>query len=645
MIATPARAGELHTRATGMAVESVESTQAPAGARHPRVQPEPAPRQDERHAGSPRDGVRAVGARGIAAVLVVSLLFLPVYLSRIGAPDIVGDDEAREVGIIQDMFVRGRWLLPRFNDTTFPDKPVLYHWLGAAACALGPSCDERAVRLPSALSAIALVGLTGIGAARLFDGTTGVTATLLLGLTPVLFQWGRSARPDVLLTLLVTGALLVFHDWWRDGARSPARATALGILLGLGVLAKGPVAPAIAMLTIAAFLCARGDLRLLRRLSAAHVLLPFALLGLGWYAVALLGWGEPFARAHLLRRYLGNVLGGSLALGVHPSHSLFHHVVFYPLHLLLVTLPWTPLLVIASYGILRDPQRRGDARFQFLYAWLAAVLLVFMPAALKLRHYLLPAVPAAAMLAAPFTAALVRGRYKSRAPSMQSIPRSPGPSPGPSPAPSPSRSSTGGRGRTLAAALLAVGLGGALIVWLITDGPSRSDRDAARALAAAARAQPLPALLAVAAGLGVCAAAVRVARRRRWRALLAVGGGATLTWMIVMQPFAEHALTTASSLKPFAAVVREQVPAGSRLCFFGSVVRPLAVYVGRPIPRCRRDLGEVGAGGAYLIVLEADLARVRESRSNARIVAEQAGRVGNLTRGRVVLVEVPRPAN
>ena len=58
----------------------------------------------------------------------------------------------------------------------------------------------------------------------------------------------------------------------------------------------------------------------------------------------------------------------------------------------------TPLLVAASYWIGSDPVRRGDPRPQFLVAWLAAVLILFIPAALKLRHYLLPALPAAIWL-------------------------------------------------------------------------------------------------------------------------------------------------------------------------------------------------------------------------------------------------------
>src|SRR5262245_66396407 len=88
------------------------------------------------------------GVKVNRGVLLVALLYLAAALHGLGGMDIVGDDEAREVGIAQDV-VAGHWLWPRFNDELLPDKPLLYHWLAAAACVPG-GFSETAVRLPSA---------------------------------------------------------------------------------------------------------------------------------------------------------------------------------------------------------------------------------------------------------------------------------------------------------------------------------------------------------------------------------------------------------------------------------------------------------------------------------------------------------------
>src|SRR4030095_5797490 len=67
--------------------------------------------------------------------LAVAAAFLALALNGLGGGDIVGDDEAREVGIVQDI-VAGHWLWPRFNGNLLPDKPLLYHWLAAPSAAV-----------------------------------------------------------------------------------------------------------------------------------------------------------------------------------------------------------------------------------------------------------------------------------------------------------------------------------------------------------------------------------------------------------------------------------------------------------------------------------------------------------------------------
>src|SRR5438034_7442482 len=170
--------------------------------------------------------------------------------------DIVGDDEAREAGIVEDV-VAGHWLWPRFNGGLLPDKPILYHWLAALPCTAGFS--ETAVRLPSALAGAALVGWTAALGADLLGTSAGLAAAALLATTPALFTHARVARPDVLLVLLLSLALGHAFRWWRDGRRFDA--TAALSLLGAATLAKGPVAPVLFALTLGAFLAWERDLR------------------------------------------------------------------------------------------------------------------------------------------------------------------------------------------------------------------------------------------------------------------------------------------------------------------------------------------------------------------------------------------------
>src|SRR5205823_10848363 len=276
---------------------------------------------------------------------------------------IVGDDEAREAGIVEDM-VAGHWLWPRFNGELLPDKPILYHWLAALPCTAGFS--ETAVRLPSALAGAALVGWTAALGADLLGTSAGLAAAALLDTTPALFDHARVARPDVLLVLLLSAALGVAFRWWRERRRRDA--TLALVLLGLATLAKGPVAVALFGCTIGAFLAWQADLRRLRGLLTAPGVVAFVVLGLGWYAVALAGWGERFVHEHLVGRYVRNLAGGLAAGRPYSRKPLLYHLTFYPLHLPAVALPWTPLVALALW----DAWRRrglGDPRLRFILWW------------------------------------------------------------------------------------------------------------------------------------------------------------------------------------------------------------------------------------------------------------------------------------
>ena len=108
--------------------------------------------------------------------------------------------------------------------------------------------------------------------------------------------------------------------------------------------------------------------------------------------------------------------------------------------------------------------------------------------------------------------------------------------------------------------------------------------------------------------------------------------------MLTIQPTIQSEVAARASLKPFVAAVKRNVPEGAPLYFFGQVLRPVVVYWGRPIPRLRRDLAYAGSAPTYIIVTEEYLPRLLATDRDIRTIAEHVGRIGNLARGRVLLV-------
>src|SRR5207249_8629531 len=103
---------------------------------------------------------------------------------------------------------------------------------------------------------------------------------------------------------------------------------------------------------------------------------------------------------HLLGRYLRNLAGGLAAGRPYSPKPLTYHLLFYVKHLPAIALPWTPFAVFALWQAWRTGGFR-DPRLRFLVCWAAAPVVAFTPAEWKLRYYLLPSLPALALVTAP----------------------------------------------------------------------------------------------------------------------------------------------------------------------------------------------------------------------------------------------------
>jgi len=545
-------------------------------------------------------------ARGRA--LLVAVAYLALALHGLGDAHIVGDDEAREVAIVRDV-VAGNLLWPTFNGTDIPDKPTLFHWLAAGPVALF-GFSETSVRLVAALAAAATVGWTLLLGTRFLSPLAGTIAALILASTPTFLDHARVARPDTLLVLCVTVALGAGFGWWRDGHRRDA--TLVFVATGLGVLAKGPVAPALVAVALGGFLLWQRNLRRLVGLVTPEGLLAFVALAGGWYALATLGWGDAFVEQHLVGRYLRNLAGGLATGESYSPKSLWHHLTFYPLHLPAVAMPWTPFLVAACWRLWRHGGI-ADPRARFLLCWALAPVVVFTPAEWKLRYYLLPSLPAVALLVAPTIAALLE------------------------PWPLRHVRVTRASGVAGVVAVLAL-LGGAWVVLAYPDWLSPADQEIV--------ATVLPMIpgegngLAVVAGLAAGVLGVAVACQA-WGALAAATFVVTLGWMTIGMPLLEQATTARDSLRSFAEAVATRFP-DRPLAFYARPVRSIVAYVGRPIPALKRRATRIEPGTG-VIALEPAHAALAASGYVGPVLATGAGRVGNLERATLVVAEGKTP--
>jgi 4-amino-4-deoxy-L-arabinose transferase-like glycosyltransferase len=225
-----------------------------------------------------------------------------------------------------------------------------------------------------------------------------------------LIGFARSAGPDMLLSASFTIAMLAWMAWrlTADAAQEEKRwLAAFYLFAAVGMLAKGPVSPALAGAIVVVYALVRREPRVILKTLWLPGIALFCAVALPWYAAVELRNPE-FFRVFILEHNLARF-----------STNLYQHKQpfwYYLPVVLIATLPWTIYWVAAVVSGIRNWRGR-DARAtagetpalphglqQFLLIWIFVVLVFFSVSQSKLPGYVLPALPACTVLAAEYVA-------------------------------------------------------------------------------------------------------------------------------------------------------------------------------------------------------------------------------------------------
>lgn len=320
-------------------------------------------------------------------------LFLFAGLANFG---LIGPDEPRYAQVAREMFSRGDWVTPTLGGQPWLEKPVLYYWEAMASYSVF-GVSDWAARLPGAVSATLLVLGIFLFFRRFRPG--GQLDAALIALTSVAFVgFGRAAATDMPLASCFGLAMLAWFAWVETDER---RWLALFYFFsGAGVLAKGPVAVFFAVVVIGLYaLWMRVPGLIWRTLWLPGIAL-FLLTMLPWYTAVQMRNPE-FFRVFFLEHNLARF-----------SSNLYRHEQpfwYYIPVALAGWLPWTALvatsLVTAVRAVFRrdgdgDGTSTGDTFTPFLVVWTLVPIVFFSLSHSKLPGYILPAMPAGAMLLA-----------------------------------------------------------------------------------------------------------------------------------------------------------------------------------------------------------------------------------------------------
>ncbi|TMA08785.1 MAG: phospholipid carrier-dependent glycosyltransferase, partial [Deltaproteobacteria bacterium] len=280
--------------------------------------------------------------------------------------------------MVQRIFLTGGWLFPLKSGEEIPSKPPLFHWFGAMTSAALGRINEVTVRFPSALFASLGVIVLYFFGRKMFDAEAALYGAVILATSFGYQSEAISARVDMTLTLFMTLTLVVFYLLYDSSLLWSARGYVFYFLLGIGVLAKGPVGLLLPGMIIGVFLVLTRRLDVVSRLCFHKGVLLTLLIAISWYGLALVRGGEEFFSRE----------GGS----VHQKPFCY----FFP-YLILLGLPWSLFLPFVIGNWFRA-KVLADKRSLFLILWVTIVFFFFSFSAGKRPIYILPLYPPVALL-------------------------------------------------------------------------------------------------------------------------------------------------------------------------------------------------------------------------------------------------------
>jgi 4-amino-4-deoxy-L-arabinose transferase-like glycosyltransferase len=382
--------------------------------------------------------------------LLLSILWLCFlaglgFLWNLGNIGLVDETEPLFAEAARQMTVTGDWITPYFNGETRFDKPPLVYWLMAIGYKLF-GVNEWAARLPSALSAIALTCFGFYTLSKLegirdreserekkeqekFSPLHHIFLSLpwigsaLIALNAHTIAWGRTGVSDMLLSGCMCSALLAFLlGYVLEEQREKAGLSVVNsaifpnkwyltfyVLIALAILAKGPVGIVIPGLIILCFALYLGDFwQLWREMRPMSGILIILAIALPWYILVTLANGQTYIDSffgyHNFQRF-------TEVVNKHSAPWYFYFIV-----VLVGFAPWSiylPLAIARTRFWQRSywkRQARRDRLSLFALFWFACIFGFFTIAVTKLPSYVLPLMPAAAILVSLFWQDIITGK-------------------------------------------------------------------------------------------------------------------------------------------------------------------------------------------------------------------------------------------
>ena len=290
----------------------------------------------------------------------------------------------------REMLQSHNWIMPTFNGQPRLQKTPLSYWLVAAIAKATGKVDEFAARLPSVIFAVLSIVSIIYFVNRWLNFRTAVISAAIWATSLAYIRYSHNARPEMGLTFFIVLSFLSFYSAVTASSRREQIVYALifWTSFGLGNLAKGPVPLPLVLMPLFFYVAIFRQWKKLPKLMPVVGPLIFLLIILPW-PLAIghrVNWDLAVWKSHFIDRFFGEFDSG-------------HKPLYYYLGTMFVFVaPWVAFLPMALVAPFYKTWNKKQPAMKFLWLWFVVDLGVLTICGGKRQHYILPLMPAMAIL-------------------------------------------------------------------------------------------------------------------------------------------------------------------------------------------------------------------------------------------------------
>jgi len=290
----------------------------------------------------------------------------------------------------REMLQSGDWIVPTCNGQPRLQKTPLSYWLVAALAKITGEVDEFTARLPSAifgvLSVVAILYFVSQWLSfRIAAVSSAVWATSL-----AYIRESHNAKPEMALTFFVTLCFLTFYSAVNEKNRRKQIVYMLifWVSFGLGMLAKGPAPLPLVLVPLFFYIAIFRQWKSLPKLLPVIGTIIFLAIVLPWpLAIAhRVNWDLVVWKHNFVDRFFGSFASG---------HKPFY---YYLPKMFQFIVPWVAFLPMALAAPFYRVWNKKQPAMQFLWLWFVVGLGFLTICGGKRQHYIMPLMPAMAIL-------------------------------------------------------------------------------------------------------------------------------------------------------------------------------------------------------------------------------------------------------